>query len=68
MVLTMAQIEESAKEMLTCEEISGVMGANPYTLHMQAELRPDLLGFPVVVLGRRVKIPRRPFLKWIKGE
>ena len=66
--MTIEQIEASEKEMLTCTDVAEVLQASPYTIHMQAEFRPDLLGFPVILLGRRVKIPRRPFLKFIKGE
>ena len=66
--MTIEQIEASEKEMLTCTDVADVLQANPYTIHMQAEFRPDLLGFPVIIMGRRVKIPRRQFLKFIKGE
>lgn len=66
--MTVEQIEASPKEMLTCSDVAEILQAQPYTIHMQAEFRPDLLGFPVIIMGRRVKIPKRPFLKFIKGE
>ena len=66
--MTVEQIEQSPKEMLTCSDVAEILCAQPYTIHLTAEQRPELLGFPVIIMGRRVKIPRRPFLKFIKGE
>lgn len=64
--MTLNEIESSTKEVLTCQDVSGVLQCNPATLHMQAMEEPWRLGFPVIVMGRRVKIPRRPFLSFIK--
>jgi hypothetical protein len=52
---------------LTCQQIAPVLGANPATIHLQATDRPELLGFPVIVMGSRVKIPKRPFLACMRG-
>ena len=65
---TLAEIEALPGEVLTCQQIAPVLGANPATIHLQATDRPELLGFPVIVAGRRVKIPRRAFLKFMEGE
>lgn len=65
--LTLAQIEALPDEVLTCAQIAPLLQANPATIHDQAIARPDLLGFPVIVAGRRVKIPRRPFIQFMKG-
>ena len=67
--MTLKEIEESTKEVLTCQDVAPVLMCNPATLHMQAIEEPWRLGFPVIVMGRRVKIPRRPFLGYMKkGE
>ena len=67
--MTLKEIEESTKEVLTCQEVAPVLKCNPATLHMQAIEEPWRLGFPVIVMGRRVKIPRRPFIGFMKkGE
>jgi hypothetical protein len=29
---------------------------------------PSKLGFPVIVAGRRVKVPKAPFIKYMRGE
>ena len=63
--MTLKEIEESGKEVLTCAEVAPVLKCNPATLHMQAIEEPRRLGFPVIVMGSRVKIPRRPFLNYM---
>lgn len=66
--MTLKEIEQSDKEMLTCADVSEILKCNPYSLHIQAQQRPEMLGFRVVCIGNRVKIPRRPFLKFMEGE
>lgn len=66
--MTLAEIEALPGEVLTCQQIAPVLGANPATIHLQATDRPDMLGFPVIVMGSRVKIPKRPFLAFMRGE
>lgn len=64
--MTLEQIKKLPDEVLTCAQIAPLLKANPATLHDQACLRPELLGFPVIVAGRRVKIPRRPFVRFME--
>ena len=66
--LTLDQIEALPVEVLTCAQVAPLLGANPATIHGQATDRPELLGFPVIVAGSRVKIPKRPFCKFMRGE
>jgi hypothetical protein len=66
--LTLEEIRTSGKEVLTCKDVSDVLAADAYTLHLQAMEDPARLGFPVVIAGRRVKIPRRAFLRFMEGE
>lgn len=65
---TLAEIEELPQEILTCSDIAGVLKADPYSIHKQATTNPEWLGFPVVVMGNRVKIPKQPFLSFMRGE
>lgn len=60
--LTLEEIKALDKEVLTCAEVAPLLGANPGTIHAQAMEAPELLGFPVICAGRRVKIPKRPFI------
>ena len=66
--LTLDELEALPVEVLTCSQIAPLLGANPATIHGQATDRPELLGFPVIVAGSRVKIPKRPFLRFMRGE
>lgn len=65
--MTMDQIRTSDKDFLSAEEIAEVIGTHPQSVRLQAHEDPAMLGFPVVVIGRRVKIPRLGFIKFMEG-
>ena len=58
-------VGKADREFFTPQEVSFVLGADPQTIRLQARLRPELLNFPVIVMGNRVKIPRIPFLRYM---
>ena len=62
---TLAEIDALGCEVLTCQQIAPVLCADPHTLHLQAIERPEMLGFPVIVVGSRVKIPKKAFLSYM---
>lgn len=64
--LTLDELAALPVEVLTCAQVAPLLGANPATIHGQAVERPELLGFPVIVAGRRVKIPKRPFIRFMR--
>ena len=66
--MTINEIKLSTKEILTPADIAEVLGCDPQSIRVRARQRPELLGFPVIVLGSRVKIPRRPFLRYLGEE
>lgn len=45
-------------------EAAKIIGCDAQELRSQAQSNPVLLGFPVCVIGHRVKIPRRAFLEF----
>lgn len=65
---TLAEIEALPVEILSCAQISKVLCSNPSSIHDQAVANPSRLGFPVIVHGTRVKIPKTPFIKFMRGE
>ena len=65
---TLAEIEALPVEVLSCAQISKVLCSNPSSIHDQAVANPSRLGFPVIVHGTRVKIPKTPFIKFMRGE
>ena len=50
-------------EFFTPQDVSFVLKTDPQTIRICARQRPELLGFPVILIGNRVKIPRIPFLR-----
>ena len=65
--MTIEEIRVSDKTMLTPKEVSPVLGCHPYSLNVQAKKDIKALGFPAVLIGSRLRIPRVGFLKWIEG-
>lgn len=66
--MTLDEIRNSTKEVLTPADIADVLNADPQDIRVAARQRPDLLGFNVAVIGTRVKVPRLAFIKWMEGE
>lgn len=65
--MTVDEIKKSGKDMLTPAEIAEVLACDPQLIRLAAQSNPAMLGFPVIVVGHRTKIPRKPFLAYI-GE
>ena len=64
---TLQEIKDCPKEMLVPTDIAGLLGCEPYSINLQARKDPKALGFPVVVLGSRVKIPKHGFIRFMEG-
>ena len=65
--MTLEQIKASDKSWLTAVDIAPVLHCDPNLIRWQAHNDPAKLGFPVLVLGCRVKINRKTFLQYL-GE
>lgn len=65
--MTVAEIKQSDAVFLMPADIAPILGCDPNWLRRAAHDRPELIGFPVSVIGSRTRIPRKPFLKFI-GE
>jgi len=66
--MTLKEVEAMDREMLTPCIVAAVLQSDPQELRMQARERPDLLGFPTICIGNRVKIPKAGFLAYCQGE
>ena len=64
---TIEEIKASDALFLKPSDIAPLLKCNPNYIRQAAHERPELLGFPVVVIGTRTRIPRKPFLDYI-GE
>ena len=65
--MTYDEIKSSSKPMLTPADICPVLGCASYTINVQARQDASRLGFPVNVMGSRVRIPRLAFIRWMEG-
>jgi len=61
------RLEHLDKVMLTPSDVAPILGCNPYAINVQAHKDPRMLGFPVIITGRRVRIPREAFLAFLRG-
>jgi hypothetical protein len=66
--MTLDEIRNSTKEVLTPAEVAPILGCDPQDIRVQARLAPERLGFNVAVVGTRVKVPRLAFIRWLEGQ
>lgn len=66
--MTLEEIRASDKPFLTPAEVAGVLAADAQSIRLQAREFPEALGFPVICVGNRTKIPRKPFLRFLGEE
>lgn len=62
-----AEVRATKKQFLTPVDIAEVLGIDPQSLRDQVTKDASKLGFPVIRVGTRTKIPREAFLKFIGG-
>ncbi len=65
--MTIKEITESDKTFLTATDIAAVLEVDAASIRSQAQEDPRKLGFNVIVIGSRVKIPRLAFLAFLKN-
>lgn len=66
--MTVAEIKELDRDFLVPREVAQVLGCDPYTINVYAKQCPERLGFPTLMIGNRVKIPREGFLRFMVGD
>ena len=64
----LSRIEALPKDMLVPADIAKFLGCTPYTINVVTEDGKNPFPFPVIRMGRRVRIPKIPFIKAMKGE
>ena len=63
--MSLQEIENSSKIWLTPADIAPILRCDPQCIRVQAQQDPSKLGYPVIVIGKRVRIPRIPFLAYL---
>lgn len=66
--MTIKDLECMDCAMLTPAQAASVIGCDPQLIRVMAREKPGKLGFPVTLVGSRVKIPRLPFLQYITAK
>ena len=66
--MTLSEIKVSTEVTLKPTDVAEVLGCGAHTIRVQAHEYPENLGFPVIVTGSRVRIPRKAFLRFIGEE
>ena len=62
------RIEALDKEMLAPKDICKYLGCSAYTINVATENGKNPFPFPVIRINRRVRIPKGPFLKAMRGQ
>lgn len=65
--MTLEQLKEMDRETITPAIAAGLLGCDPHSIRVAAHTEPESLGFPVVVMGTRTRIPRRAFIRFMEG-
>lgn len=66
--MTLEEIEALPKDMLVPADICGYLGVAQYTINVATRDGKNPFPFPVIRIGTRVRIPKIPFLKAMRGE
>lgn len=66
--VTLEEIEALDKDMLVPTDIAGYLGCAPYMINVATQDGGNPFPFPIIRLGTRVRIPKIPFLKAMRGE
>ena len=66
--MTLAEIKELDCDVIAPAQAAGVLKCDPHFIRLMARSDPLRLGFPVVVMNSRTKIPRIPFIRYIEGQ
>lgn len=63
--MSIDDIIASPKIYLTPADIAPILHCDPQCIRAQAQSDPSKLGFPLIIVGTRVKVPRIPFLRFL---
>lgn len=66
--LTLEEIEALPKDILVPTDIAPYLGCSPYSINVATQDGKNPFPFPIIRMGTRVRIPKIPFLKAMRGE
>jgi excisionase family DNA binding protein len=62
------RIEALDKSMLVPADVAKYLGCSAYTINIATRDGKNPFPFPVIRMGSRVRIPKEPFIKVMRGE
>ena len=65
--MTLEDMIQSNKPFITPQDVADVLQCSAQLIRIQARDNPEALGFPVIRIGSRTKIPRKAFIQFM-GE
>ncbi len=65
--MTLEELKEKRPLFVNANDLKDILEIDPANLRSQAQSDPQKIGFPIMVIGTRVKVPVKPFLKFL-GE
>lgn len=65
--MTLQDLKMLDKEIITPAVAAQVIGCDPQYIRVAARQCPKNLGFPVIVMGTKTRIPRLAFIKFLEG-
>lgn len=64
--ITLEEVETNTSETMDISEVALFLGMDTQCMRSQAQEDSSKLGFPVIIVGRRIVVPRRGFLYFVK--
>lgn len=64
--MTLADLKEIDEPTISPAVAANILHCNPQWIRIAAREDKARLGFPVIVLNKRVRIPRLPFIKFLE--
>ena len=65
--MTLAEIRSLDRDVITPAEAAGALQCDPQYIRCAAAQCPEMLGFPIIRIGNRTKIPRLAFIRYMDG-
>lgn len=66
--MTLNELEKLDKEVLVPKDIAPILGCTPYSINVATKDGHNPFPFPIIRMGTRVRIPKMPFIKAMRGE
>lgn len=66
--MTLDEIKVIDRDWLLASEVAPILGTDPHSIRVAARVAPGRLGFPVCIIGSRVRIPKKPFIQYWEGK